>query len=79
MGFCYDRDKLKRFDKARQSIVHGNDWSSYTFDFDQELDYWTGLNFYLAALVCYKTGLKLSPEQLGQYLREWSHKYNDFQ
>ena len=38
MKVSYDRERLIRFDRARQDIVHGNDWSSYSFDFAQEWD-----------------------------------------
>jgi len=72
MKVSYDREWLVRFDRARQDIVHGNDWSSYSFDFAQEWDYWNGLNFYFAYLVCVNTGLKLSPEGAGHY---WSNRF----
>lgn len=60
----YEREKINQFDAARHNIVHGNDWSSYSIDFTQELFYWNLLNFYLARLVSQKTGLKLSNEEL---------------
>lgn len=74
MVVSYDRERLVRFDRARQNIVHGNDWSSYLFDFAQEWDYWNGLNFYFACLVCVNTGLKLSPKRMGLYLSNRSAK-----
>jgi hypothetical protein len=67
MKVSYDRNRLVRFDKARQQIVHNIDWSSYSFDFLQEWHYWYGLNFYFACLVCASTGLKLSAKRSGQY------------
>lgn len=71
MKASYDRERLVRFDRARQNIVHGNDWSSYLFDFAQEWDYWFSLNFYFACLVCVNTGLKLSTKIMGHY---WSNR-----
>ena len=71
MVVSYDRERLVRFDRARQNIVHGNDWSSYLFDFAQEWDFWNGLNFYFACLVCVNTGLKLSTKRMGHY---WSNR-----
>lgn len=66
----YEREKLVEFDKARHSIVHGNDWKSYTINFAEELSYWNILNFYLLGLVIKKTGLKLSQERGTKYLLE---------
>jgi len=64
----YERGKLVKFDKARHSIVHGNDWNSYTIDFAEELFYWNLLNCYLLRLVIKKTGLKPSQEGGTKYL-----------
>jgi len=66
--FPYDSKKLVKFDKARHNIVHGNDWSSYPFNFDLESAYWFLLNNYFAKLICVNTGLKLSTEKASQYL-----------
>jgi len=66
----YDRIKFKQFDAARHNIVHGNNWSSYSIDFTQELFYWNLLNFYLLKLVVRKTGLKLSKEYSEKYFLE---------
>jgi hypothetical protein len=68
----YDKERINNFDKARHNIVHGNDWSSYSIDFTQELFYWHLLNFYLLRLVSHKTGLKLSNEELNKALLKYS-------
>jgi len=60
--YKYDETRLRIFDEARHKIVHGNDWSSYSFGFDTEFRYWNFLNFYLSILVAQRTGLKLSSE-----------------
>ncbi len=70
MRVSYDRRKLVEFDEARHKIVHGNDWSSYSFDFDEEWNYWSGLNFYFACLVCVGAGLKLHTAKVGRYWRD---------
>jgi hypothetical protein len=70
----YDRERLVKFDRARQDIVHGNDWSSYSFNFAQEWDYWNVLNFYFAHLVCVNTGLKISTKRMGHYWMNQSAK-----
>jgi len=60
----YDEERIGRFDEARHKIVHGNDWSNYSINFTTESFYWDMLNFYLCHLVCYKTGLRLSDEEV---------------
>ena len=67
-NYNYEREKLVKFDKARHSIVHKNDWSSYAIDFTKESFYWGLLNFYLLKLVVKRTGLKLSQKGGYKYL-----------
>jgi len=67
MHVSYDRKKLVEFDEARHKIVHGNDWSSYSFDFIKEWNYWSSLNFYFACLICVGAGLKLSTAKMGHH------------
>lgn len=70
MPMSYDRKRLVMFDKARQRIVHGTDWSSYSFDFAKESLYWNWLNWYFSILVQTNTGLRLSTRLFGQSLRD---------
>jgi hypothetical protein len=68
--FAYEQERLWKFHGIRINIVHGCDWDSHSFDFSTEYDYWFRLNYYLASLVCTKTGIKLSPKIAGQYFFE---------
>lgn len=67
-NFTYEQKRLWKFHSIRKCIVHGCDWDSHSFDFSTEYDYWFRLNYYLASLVCTKTGIKLSPKIAGQYM-----------
>lgn len=66
-NFTYEKKRLYNFHEIRNKIVHDSDWDSHSFDFKTEYDYWFQLNAYLAALICEKTGIKLSKNIAGQY------------
>lgn len=60
-GYAFDMDRIKRMDKLRQDIVHGDALGQPIADVEAEFDYMQRTCMYFMGLVNYRYGLRIDP------------------
>lgn len=68
-NYAFDADRIERFDKLRNDIVHGGAFDQIEHDLSGDLEFIERTNVYLSALITHRYGLLIGPEAMTEAVR----------
>ncbi len=68
-NYAFDAERIERFDKLRNDIVHGGAFDQIDHDLSADLEFIERTNVYLSALITHRYGLLIGPEAMTEAVR----------